>query len=205
MPLFKKLKTVFFLHFFFPGLVVLRLAFLTAFLAFVEISNAAEPQQFNLGLEASEDEIAAWDIDVKPNGAGLPAGSGDAANGATLYKQKCEHCHGPGGVGGPFGSLVGRLANDSFPFGRDASIEKTVGNYWPYATTLFDYINRAMPFEAPGSLSNNEVYSLVAYVLEQNKIIAAGTVVDQQNLAGIKMPARDRFVPDNRRGGNEVR
>jgi len=100
---------------------------------------------------------------------------------------------------------VGRLPGDVFPFGRDPTIEKTVGNYWPYATTLFDYIRRAMPFDAPGSLSNEEVYSLVAYLLQENKIIEPNTPLNQSNLADIEMPARHRFVPDDRSGGNEIR
>ena len=170
-----------------------------------DIADAENPVRYGIGQEVSAAEIAAWDIDVKPDGEGLPAGQGNAEAGGLLYRDKCQHCHGREGVGGPSGSLVGRLANDEFPFGRDPSVQKTVGNYWPYATTLFDYVRRAMPFEAPGSLSNDEVYSLVAYLLELNAIIEPGTRLGQNNLADVKMPSRDRFVPDDRRGGNEVR
>ena len=165
----------------------------------------SEPMRYGIGQHASQAEIAAWDIDIKPNGEGLPVAEGAAPQGKALYTDMCEHCHGVGGIDGSFGSLVGRLPEDIFPFGRDPTIEKTVGNYWPYATTLFDYIRRAMPFDAPGSLSNEEVYSLVAYLLEENDIIQAGTLLNHSNLPDIQMPARNRFVPDDRRGGNEVR
>lgn len=164
-----------------------------------------EPLRYDIGEPATASEIDAWDIDVRPDGKGLPVGKGNAVAGKVLYLEKCQHCHGVDGVGGPFGSLVGRLPGDEFPFGRDDSVNKTIGNYWPYATTLFDYIRRAMPFDRPGSLETNEIYSLVAYLLAENLIIEPDTQLDQKNLAQIKMPSRDRFVPDTRRGGNEVR
>lgn len=166
---------------------------------------ATEPARYGIGHHASPEEIAAWDIDVKPNGEGLPVAEGNPARGKVLYADQCEQCHGTDGIGGPFGSLVGRLPDDAFPFGRDPAIEKTVGNYWPYATTLFDYVRRAMPFDAPGSLSNEDVYSLVAYLLQENEIIEPGTPLNQSNLPDINMPARNRFVPDDRSGGNEIR
>ncbi|MEP6391329.1 MAG: cytochrome c [Halioglobus sp.] len=168
-------------------------------------SLGSEPIRYGIGRHASQAEIADWDIDIKPNGEGLPAAEGTAIQGKVLYADMCEQCHGVGGIDGSFGSLVGRLPEDIFPFGRDPTVEKTVGNYWPYATTLFDYIRRAMPFDAPGSLSNEDVYSLVAYVLQENDIIEAGTLLDQSNLPDIQMPARDRFVPDDRHGGNQIR
>jgi cytochrome c len=160
---------------------------------------------YGIGTPASADDIAAWDIDVRPDGQGLPPGQGTPAEGETLYRELCEHCHGEAGSGGPFGALVGRLPGDAFPFGRDPTVKKTVGNYWPYATTLFDYIRRSMPFESPGSLDANAVYSLVAYLLRENRVIAPGKQLDQDNLADIRMPARDRFVPNDRRGGEVVR
>lgn len=166
----------------------------------------AEPAEiFGMGRPVSKQEIAIWDIDVRPDGAGLPAGSGTVAQGEQLYLDKCLVCHGAGGIGGPFGTLVGRVPGDDFPFGSDPKVVKTIGNYWPYATTVFDYINRAMPFDAPGSLKAEEVYALVAYLLHLNEILSADAVLSQDNLADITMPARNRFVPDNRRGGPEVR
>lgn len=167
--------------------------------------HSEEPLRYDIGEPATPAEIAAWDIDVRPDGKGLPVGKGNAVAGKLLYLKQCQHCHGADGVGGPFGSLVGRLPDDEFPFGRDASVEKTIGNYWPYATTLFDYIRRAMPFDRPGSLETDEIYSLVTYLLVENQIIELDTQLDQENLAQIKMPSRDRFVPDTRHGGNEVR
>jgi cytochrome c len=167
--------------------------------------EAADPERYDIGRQASPAEIASWNIDVKPNGEGLPVAQGNALQGKELYDAQCAQCHGVEGIGGPFGTLVGRLPDDAFPFGRDPGVAKTIGNYWPYATTLFDYIRRAMPFDAPGSLSNKDVYSLVTYLLQENDIIEPGTLLNQHNLATIRMPARDRFVPDDRRGGNEIR
>jgi cytochrome c len=163
------------------------------------------PESWGIGQPAGEAQITAWDIDVRPDGLGLPPGRGDARTGAEIYRQKCQHCHGAEGVAGPYGSLVGRLADDTFPFGENPALEKTVGNYWPYATTLYDYLRRAMPLDAPGSLSVNEIYSLVAYILAENRIIPEELELDQSNLAAVEMPARGRFVADDRRGGNEVR
>jgi len=97
--------------------------------------------------------------------------------------------------------LIGREPRSDFPFGRDPKIVKTIGNYWPYSTTVFDYVRRAMPLTAPGSLSSNEVYDLVAYLLAENGIIPRDAVIDQRSLPAVKMPARDRFVRDDRTGG----
>lgn len=167
--------------------------------------SADEGPRFEIGTPANLADIQAWDIDVRPDGRGLPAGSGNAEQGEAIYQAKCESCHGAGGKGGPYGSLVGRVAGDAFPFGSDPSIEKTVGNYWPYATTLFDYLRRAMPFDAPGSLKAQEIYGLVAYILAENQIIDPELELNQTNLSDLRMPSRDRFIPDDRRGGNEVR
>ena len=162
------------------------------------------PQQFGFGRAATADEIGAWDIDVKPDGTGLPAGGGTVSDGEAVYAQKCAGCHGPTGREGPMDRLV-EPATDDFAFGRDPSLVRTVGNYWPYATTLFDFINRAMPLPEPGSLEADEVYSLVAWILHENEIIAADATMDAQSLPTVVMPARDRFVEDTRRGGPEVR
>ena len=178
---------------------------LAIFLFAIPCGYAEPTETFGMGRSVSAHEIAAWDIDVRPDGTGLPNGSGSVAQGEKLYQEKCLSCHGVRGVGSAFDALVGRLPSDEFSFGSDPKLVKTIGNYWPYATTVFDYINRAMPFEAPGSLKANEVYALVAYLLHLNEILAVDAVVSRENLTGITMPARDRFVPDNRRGGAEVR
>jgi cytochrome c len=155
-----------------------------------------ERRSFGFGRRATPAEIAAWDIDAGPDGVGLPPGSGVPSQGAVIYAHKCAACHGATGTEGPFDRLVGREPRQGFPFGRDPRLVKTVGNYWPFATTLYDYVNRAMPLDAPGSLKPDEVYSLVAFLLWRNEIIADGQVMNAQTLPRVIMPARDRFVPD---------
>ena len=168
------------------------------------------PVRFNVGRAATPAEIAAWDVDVTPDGHGLPAGSGTATRGAEVFAAKCAACHGPAGEGQvgappagvpPAPKLIGRDPRDGFPFGQDPKLVKTVGNYWPYATTVFDYVRRTMPLTAPGTLTNNEVYAVVAYLLAQNEIIEKNAVMDSAALVAVKMPARDKFVIDDRRGG----
>ncbi|WP_313989704.1 cytochrome c [Xanthocytophaga flavus] len=161
----------------------------------VIIDSACWPESFSLGHVATEAEIQAWDIDVRPDGKGLPAGSGNFVDGQRLYAAKCAVCHGKTGKEGPNNQLVG---------GADVK-EKTIGNYWPYSTTLFDYIRRAMPFNQPGSLSDKEVYSLTAFLLAANRIIDSTTVINAETLPKIQMPAQKYFVPDDRKGGAEVR
>jgi cytochrome c len=140
----------------------------------------------------------------------LPAGSGTPAQGATVFAAKCAACHGPAGEGQvgapPAGQaaapkLVGRDPREGFPFGQDPKLVKTVGNYWPYATTVFDYVRRTMPITAPGTLTNTEVYAVVAFLLAQNEIIDKNAVLDSASLVAVKMPARDKFVVDDRKGG----
>lgn len=160
---------------------------------------------FSFGRAATAEEISAWNIDVMPDGTGLPPGSGTASQGAAIYAHKCAACHGRTGTEGPFDRLVGREPRLGFPFGRDPRFVKTLGNYWPYATTLYDYVNRAMPLNAPGSLKPEEVYSLVAFLLWRNEIIADSAVMNSQTLPRVVMPAHNRFVLDNRRGGPEIR
>jgi S-disulfanyl-L-cysteine oxidoreductase SoxD len=184
--------------------LALLLAFATA-RADADPAPANQPPRFGFGRPASAAEIRAWDIDVRPDGIGLPPGRGTAARGATVYAAKCAACHGASGRNGPFDALVGREPRAGFPFGRDPSLVRTVGNYWPYATTLYDYIHRAMPWTLPGSLEPDEVYGLVAYLLFLNEIVPEGAVLDAATLPRIVMPAHDRFVRDNRRGGREVR
>lgn len=164
------------------------------------------PERFGFGRPATPDEIALLDIDVMPDGTGLPAGSGSVSEGKAVYALKCAACHGATGVEGPNDRLVGRLPDDAFTFGDDLSVRryKAIGSYWPYSTTLFDYIRRAMPQTAPGSLQDNEVYALTAYLLHLNDLIDDDAIMNQENLPAVKMPARNHFVPDDRLDFNEV-
>jgi cytochrome c len=147
--------------------------------------------------------LAAWDLDVDTLGAGLPPGRGTPAEGATLYAAKCAACHGANGEGlAPmYPALIGRAPREGFGFGRDPALVRTVGNYWPYATTLFDYIRRAMPYGAPGTLSADETYAVTAYLLRANEIIDDASAVDSAALVAVRMPARGRFIADPRAPG----
>jgi mono/diheme cytochrome c family protein len=160
--------------------------------------GAKEPAPLGIGRAATPSEIAALDIDIMPDGTGLPPGRGTAADGAPIYAARCAGCHGKTGKEGPNDVLVGRQPGDAFPFAKDPGVPKTIGSYWPYATTVFDYIRRAMPPEAPNSLSDGDVYNLVAFLLVQNQLIPADAVVDAASLPKVKMPAHDHFVPDTR-------
>lgn len=160
---------------------------------------------FGFGREPTPDEVEALDIDVMPDGTGLPEGGGTAREGEAIYLQKCAACHGVTGTEGPNDRLVGREPSEDFPFGRERGHRKTIGNYWPYATTIFDYTYRAMPFDEPGSLTADEVYSLVAFLLYKNEIIAQDDTMNAETLPKVIMPAHDRFVPDNRSGGPELK
>lgn len=151
-----------------------------------------------MGRAVDSTEVELWDIDVRPDGSGLPKGKGTVAQGEKVYLQHCLSCHGAKGVGGINDQLVGRIAGDEFPFGRDVGATKTIGNYWPYASTLFDYIRRAMPYTQPGVLTDSEVYSVTAYLLHLNQLLDAKESLDAQRLRSIIMPARDRFVIDDR-------
>jgi mono/diheme cytochrome c family protein len=161
-------------------------------------SPAKAPATFGIGRPATPAEIAALDIDVGPDGAGLPPGRGTAAEGAPIYAARCASCHGKTGKEGPNDVLVGRLPRDAFPFAKDPRAPKTIGSYWPYATTVFDYIRRAMPPDKPGSLRDDEVYNLVAFLLASNELIPQDAVVDAASLPKVRMPAREHFVPDTR-------
>ena len=170
-----------------------------------EQASSSRAPLFGFGRPATAAEIGAWDIDVRPDGAGLPPGRGTVAQGKAVYAARCAACHGEAGRNGPFDALVGREPRSGFPFGRDPSLVRTIGNYWPYATTLYDYVHRAMPWTQPGSLEPDEVYGLVAYLLFLNQIVPQNAVLDAATLPKVVMPARDRFVRDNRRGGPGVR
>lgn len=166
----------------------------------------APPQRFaTIGRDARADEVRAWNVDVNPSGVGLPDGRGTYDAGTKVYARECASCHGAKGEGiPPNPRLVGAEPRE-FIFGRDPKAAKTIGNYWPYATTLYDYVNRAMPFNAPGSLRPDEVYGVVAYLLAENEVIARGAVMDRETLPKVRMPARDRFVRDDREGGPAFR
>lgn len=163
--------------------------------------------RYALGRTLTVSELSAIDTDVGADGAELPAGSGSVASGASLFATQCASCHGAKGEGiAPNPPLIGRdAAAEGFRFGSDPKLVKTIGNYWPYATTLFDYVKRAMPLAAPGSLRDDEVYALTAYLLAENGVIARDAMLDAAALRQVRMPYRDRFVPDDRRGGAEVK
>ncbi|MEM8488873.1 MAG: cytochrome c [Bacteroidota bacterium] len=167
---------------------------------------ASLPEQFGFGREVTAEEIAQWDIDVMPDGTGLPVGAGTVAGGAILYQQQCAACHGTTGVEGPNDRLVGRLPDDVFTMHEDlgARRHKAVGSYWPYSTTLFDYIRRAMPHPAPGSLADEDVYALTAYILHLNGLVDADAVMDAVSLPAVAMPAQPLFVPDDRLQHDQV-
>lgn len=164
---------------------------------------SSQPARFPLGIgrTPTEAEIAALDIDVGPDGLGLPPGSGTPAAGEAIYLASCAVCHGPEGNGTPAGwPLVGRNPGDRFDFGEslEAELRRTIGNYWPHATTLFDYTRRAMPMDRPGSLTGDEVYALTAWMLWRNGIVPPDIELDAATLMEVRMPSADRFIPDDR-------
>ena len=162
----------------------------------------ADTMRYGVGRTATAAEVAAWNIDVNPSGEGLPPGRGTATGGAVVFAAQCAVCHGAKGEGiPPTPALVGREPREGFPFGESLKYVRTVGNYWPYATTLYDYITRAMPAATPGSLSADETYAVIAWILAENEIIAPTVAMDARSLPRVRMPARDRFVPDDRRAG----
>jgi cytochrome c len=141
-----------------------------------------------LGKPLNPSDLSAWDINVLPDGTNLPPGSGKAADGAKIFAEKCALCHGDNGSGGIAGQLVGGPPKASLDGG------KTIANFWPASTTLFDYIRRAMPYNAPRSLSDQEVYALTAYLLAANKLIGEGEEIDAKTLPKVMMPNRDNFI-----------
>lgn len=173
----------------------------------VPADTADWPASFGFGRPASPERIAAWDIDVRPDGEGLPPGNGTVAEGEAIYARKCASCHGATGTEGPDARLVGRVPDDGFPFGENWEQwdNKTIGSYWPYATTLWDYIHRAMPQTAPGSLTPDEVYALTAFLLHLNEIIPEDAVMNAESLPRVEMPARERFIVDDRLDYQKVR
>jgi cytochrome c len=157
------------------------------------LGGAAVAQPLGLGTPATPGQVAAWDIDVRPDGVGLPAGRGSVAAGAVLYAAQCAACHGARGADGAIAPAL-RLAGGQGSLGSARPVQ-TVGSYWPYATTLFDYIRRAMPFNAPQSLSAEELYAVTGFVLHLNGLLPAEAVLDAAGLAAMRMPNRDGFRP----------
>ena len=143
----------------------------------------------NLGREATPAQIAGWDISVGPDGAGLPPGKGTSATGAIVYEQKCQTCHGAKGGGQPNDRLVGGQGTLT-----SKAPVRTIGSYWPYATTVFDYVRRSMPYTQPHSLSDNEVYAVTAYLLNLNGIIGDNDEMNAQTLPKVKMPNQANFI-----------
>jgi len=160
------------------------------------------PVTFGFGRTATVAEISLWDITIRPDGKGLPPGEGDVAKGKAIYALKCVACHGENGRETPGVKLAGPALVSDTSF---KSKPKTIGNYWPYATTLFDYMRRTMPYNLPGSLTNNEVYSLTAFLLSANQVIKPDAVLNAQTLPRVVMPAKKLFVVDDRKGGPEVK
>jgi S-disulfanyl-L-cysteine oxidoreductase SoxD len=155
-------------------------------------TGTAFAQSPGLGKPITETDIKAWDIAILPDGTNLPAGSGTSTQGAKIYAEKCVACHaeaGKGGVAPGAGPLVGGA-----PLTTGIDTVKTIANYYAYATTVFDYMRRAMPYNMPGSLSDNEAYALTAYILALNKLIGENDVMDAKTLPQVKMPNRDNYI-----------
>ena len=171
----------------------------TVSLMLVSSASAQQPSQpaslghYGIGTPLTEARLAPWNIDVAPDGLNLPAGQGTVAAGRTLYAAQCAACHGAQGEGGQGDRLVGGAGTLA-----SAKPIRTVGSYWPYATTLYDYIRRAMPLYAPQSLSSDEVYAVSAYVLHLNGLWPEDKTLDADALRRIQMPNRDGFVDDAR-------
>jgi cytochrome c len=161
-------------------------AAMLAGLAFATSALAAETP--NLGKPIDEKDIAPWDISIMPDGRGLPAGSGTPAQGAPIFAAKCSACHGDKGVGGIAAPVTAGPPRASLDGG------KTIANFWPYATTVFDFIRRAMPYNAPRSLKDDEVYALTAYLLNLNRLIGPSDVMNAQSLPKVKMPNAENFI-----------
>jgi mono/diheme cytochrome c family protein len=156
-------------------------------------AGAAFAEGPNLGKPLDVAAIAAWDISIEPDGAGLPPGAGTPAQGARIFADKCAQCHGPDGKGGVAGVFSAPLVG-SDPITDIAASMKRIANFWPYSTTLFDYIRRSMPWQQPMTLANDEVYALTAYILALNKLIGENDTINAQTLPKVRMPNRDGFI-----------
>src|SRR5246127_2189862 len=166
-----------------------RLGILLSAAALFLFAPSCEAQHPNLGRPLTPEEISKLDLTVAPDGNGLPPGSGSVSTGAKVYAEKCQGCHGAKGQGGPMDQLTGGVGTIASP-----KPVKTPVSYWPSATTIFDYVRRAMPYPAPQSLTNDEVYALTAYILSIDGVVAKDAVLDAKTLAAVKMPNRDGFV-----------
>jgi S-disulfanyl-L-cysteine oxidoreductase SoxD len=173
----------------------MRNARLAACWALVVWSGTALAESPDLGKAASPEEIASWDVSIGPDGAGLPPGTGTPQQGEKVYLAKCIACHGEKGAGKPNDQLAGGQGS----LGPGQTPVKTVGSFWPYATTAFDYVRRAMPLNEPKSLSDDEVYAVVAYILQINGVIGENDTMDAQTLPAVRMPNRDGFVKFSQR------
>ena len=164
-------------------------AAVTTILALTAFVPSMAQETPDLGRSATPAEIAPWDISIPPDGAGLPPGSGTPEQGAIVYAQKCQSCHGEKGAGKPNDQLVGGQGTLT-----SKSPVRTVGSYWPYATTVFDYVRRAMPYTESKSLTNEEVYAVTAYLLHLNGIIGGRDAMNAESLPQVEMPNRDNFI-----------
>jgi S-disulfanyl-L-cysteine oxidoreductase SoxD len=175
-----------------------RIVLLAAALTFVFGSNVVLAVGPDLGRPISQADAAAWDIDIEPSGAGLPAGSGTSDQGAPIFAEQCSACHGDGGRGAATTTSGAPAAPPVVSDVKRNGIDDTtltIANCWPFATTLFDYIRRSMPWTSPRSLTDDQVYALTAYILVQNKLIDASQVINAQTLPKVEMPNRNGFIP----------
>lgn len=164
------------------------IAWLIAGGALAALGAARAQQGPNLGVVATPEQVAGWDVSIGPDGAGLPPGSGTSAAGKVVYEAKCLACHGVEGAGRPNDQLVGGQGTI-----REAAPIRTIGSYWPYATTVFDYVRRAMPYVQPHSLTSDETYAVTAYLLALNGVIGQNDVMDATTLPKVVMPNRANF------------
>jgi len=167
-----------------------RTTMLAAMLLLTAGAGSALAETPHLGKPIDEAAIANWDISIMPDGTGLPKGSGTPAEGAKIFAEKCSACHGDNGKGG---GIANAVVEERKLDGINAS-QKTIKNFWPYATTIFDFIRRAMPFNQPRSLGDDEVYALTAYILAENKLIGPSEAMNAETLPKVKMPNRDNFI-----------
>jgi S-disulfanyl-L-cysteine oxidoreductase SoxD len=179
----------------------MRRSFSAIILFLMQVQSSGAVERLGLGHPISQQELAAWDIDVRADGAGLPPGSGSVAQGRQVYAEKCAVCHGENGEGRVVPGAVGgfdRLFGGADTLNKPMPVV-TIGSFWPYATTLFDYVRRSMPFSMPQSLSADEVYAVSAYVLFLNGIVTESQLLDAKTLPQVRMPNRDGFITEDPR------